>query len=183
MSTGLIVVIVVVVVVVIALLLLLPRLRERARLKKRERELDQRRGRVVEQHRSEASGRERQAQVAEQRARVAEREAQRERAEAQVHEEKAALHEKGLADHELIGREEREDFSGTSAVPDADRDASAGRGAPGAAGDRESGALRGDRSIAPDERERTSAYQEGRAATHDPRRVEDFEAGRREEER
>ena len=71
MSTVLIVVIVVVVVVLIALLLMVPRLRERSRVEKRERELDQRRGQVVEEHRAEASGRERRAEVAEQRARVA----------------------------------------------------------------------------------------------------------------
>lgn len=116
MSTVLIVVIVVVVVAAVAVLLLLPRLRERARVRSRERELDQRRERVVEEHRDEASGRERRAEVAEQRARVAAQEAERERAEAQVHDERAALYEKGLADHELIGDHEREEFAGTSAV-------------------------------------------------------------------
>ena len=65
------------------------------------------------------------------------------------------MHEKGLADHELIGRDERDDFAGTSAVEGTDRG----------------------------ERERTGAYEEGRAAAHDPRRAEDFGEGRREEER
>jgi FtsZ-interacting cell division protein ZipA len=185
MSTVLVVVIVVVVVAVIALLLLLPRLRERARIEKRERELDQRRERVVEEHREEATGRERQAQIAEQRARVAEQEARRERAEAQVQEEKATLHEKGLADHELVGEDEREDFAGTSAVEDgAGEDRSVGRSSPAGEphDDRDTGAaVRNGRSVDPPGRDRTSAYEEGRAAAHDPERAEDFREGRRRE--
>ena len=53
---------------------------------------------------------------------MAEQEAQRERAAAQAREEQATLHERGLADHELISDDERDEFAGTSAVPD-DRDA------------------------------------------------------------
>ena len=184
MSTVLIVVIVVVVVLVIVLVLLLPRMRERARLQKRERELDQRREQVVDEHREEAAGRERKAQVAEQRARVAEQEARRERAEAQLQEEKATLHEKGLADHELVGEDEREDFAGTSAVqPSEGRERNPGRDS-SVAGDHED-----DRGIGassdsgdPRQRERTSAYQEGRAAAHDPERADDFQAGRNREQ-
>jgi hypothetical protein len=45
-----------------------------------------------------------------------------------VNEEKAALHERGLADHELIADEEREDFSGTSAVTGDPGEPDVGRG-------------------------------------------------------
>ncbi|HXD64609.1 MAG TPA: hypothetical protein VNV17_08335 [Solirubrobacteraceae bacterium] len=124
MSTAVIVVIVVVVIVLIGLLVALPRMRRRAEIRSRERKLDERRDQVVTSHREEAAQRERQAEVAEQRARVAEQEAQRERAAAQAREEQANLHERGLADHELISEDEREDFAGTSAVPE---DRTAGR--------------------------------------------------------
>ena len=40
--------------------------------------------------------------------------------EAQLKQEQAAMHEQGMADDQLIGDHEREDFAGTSAVPDAD---------------------------------------------------------------
>lgn len=119
MSTVAIVVIVVIVVLVlVGLFLMVPRARKRARVKKQERELRQRREQVVSEHREEAEDRERHGEEAERRARIAEREAQRERAEAQLLQEKAALHERGMADHELVGEHEREDFAGTSAVPD-----------------------------------------------------------------
>jgi FtsZ-interacting cell division protein ZipA len=119
MSTAVIIVIVAVVVIaLIALLVALPRMRERAQIRGRERKLDERRDQVVTSHREEAAHRERKAEVAEQRARVAEQEAQRERAAAQAREEQATLHERGLADHELISEDERDDFAGTSAVPD-----------------------------------------------------------------
>lgn len=119
MSTGVIIVIVVVVVIVlIGLLVALPRMRQRAQIRGRERRLDERRDQVVTSHREEAAQRERQAELAEQRARVAEQEAQRERAAASAREEQANLHERGLADHELISEDERDDFAGTSAVPE-----------------------------------------------------------------
>ena len=127
MSTAVIIVIVAVVVIaLIALLVALPRMRERARIRGRERRLDERRDQVVTSHREEAAHRERKAEVAEQRARVAEQEAQRERAAAQAREEQATLHERGLADEELIAPDERDEFAGTSAVPD-DRDAAGTR--------------------------------------------------------
>jgi len=201
MSTVLIVVIVVVVVLVVGGLLLtrLPKARERARLQKRERELDERREQVVDEHREEASTRGRQAEVADQRARVAAQEAERERAESQLAEEKAKLHERGLADHELIDDDERQRFAGTSATEPLGDGASS---APGAAGREQAsradtGAV-GSRSYEdeaanrqepvndPDgelQRPRTTAYEEGQAAANDPSRVEDFEAGRRREER
>ncbi len=119
MSTAVIIVIVVVVVIaLIAVFVALPRMRRRAQIRGRERRLDERRDQVVTSHREEAAQRERQAEVAEQRARVAEQEAQRERAAAQAREEQANLHERGLADHELISEDERDDFAGTSAVPE-----------------------------------------------------------------
>src|ERR1700753_1710149 len=118
MSTAGIVVIVVVVIVLLGLLVALPRMRRRAQIRGRERRLDERRDQVVTGHREEAAQRERRAEVAEQKARVAEQEAQRERAAAQAREEQANLHERGLADHELISEDEREDFEGTSAVPE-----------------------------------------------------------------
>jgi FtsZ-interacting cell division protein ZipA len=119
MSTAVIIVIVaVVVILLIAALVALPRMRQRAQIRGRERRLDERRDQVVTAHREEAADRERRAEVAEQRARVAEQEAQRERAAAQAREEEAKLHERGLADHELISPDERDEFAGTSAVPD-----------------------------------------------------------------
>ena len=127
MSTAVIIVIVVVVVILlIAAIVAVPRMRERQQIRGRERRLDERRDQVVTAHREEAAQRERQAEVAEQRARVAEQEAQRERAAAQAREEEAKLHERGLADDELISEDERDEFAGTSAVPD-DRDAGATR--------------------------------------------------------
>jgi FtsZ-interacting cell division protein ZipA len=119
MSTAVVIVIVAVVVIaLIALLVALPRMRQRAQIRGRERRLDERRDQVVTSHREEAAHRERRADVAEQRARVAEQEAQRERAAASAREEQANLHERGLADHELISEDERDDFAGTSAVPE-----------------------------------------------------------------
>ena len=119
MSTAVVIVIVVVVVIaLIALFVALPRMRQRAQIRGRERKLDERRDQVVTSHREEAAQRERQAELAEQRARVAEQEAQRERAAAQAREEQANLHERGLADHELIADDERDEFAGTSAVPE-----------------------------------------------------------------
>ncbi|MBV9819037.1 MAG: hypothetical protein JOZ07_11905 [Solirubrobacterales bacterium] len=199
MSTVLIIVIVVVVLLIVGGLLLtrLPRARERARVQKRERELEHRRERVVDEQRDEAAGRERQAEVAEQRARVAAQEAERERAEAQLAEERAKLHEAGLADHELIDEDERRRFAGTSAVEPPREDASSTAGAPGR--ERTDRANAGAVGSGPDEvttrqravsesdddvqRPRTTAYEEGKAAARDPARKEDFEAGRRREER
>ncbi|HKN94266.1 MAG TPA: hypothetical protein VJU60_08040 [Thermoleophilaceae bacterium] len=158
MSTGAIIAIVVVVVIIlVALAVLLPRMRETARIKKRERELQGRREEVATQHREEAQTRAQSAEAAEQRARMAEQEARRERAEAQLHEERATASERGMADHELIDDHEREHFAGTSAVPE-------GEAARDGDGDR------------------TSAYDEGRAAAHEPERRTDFQEGRAEEE-
>jgi FtsZ-interacting cell division protein ZipA len=139
MSTAVIIVIVVVVVIaLIAVFVALPRMRERARIRGRERRLDARRDQVVTSHREEAAQRERRAEVAEQRARVAEHEAERERAAAQAREEQATLHERGLADDELISDDERDDFAGTSAVPEdgatGDRGMDAAGGRPAEAG-------------------------------------------------
>ncbi len=115
MSTGVIVALVVVVVVIaLVVAFAMPRMRVKAR----ERELGQRRERVATEHREEAEGRMKNADVAERKARMAEQEAQRERAEAQLQQERAELHEKGLADHELVADDERERFAGTSAVED-----------------------------------------------------------------
>jgi hypothetical protein len=157
---AIVVIVVVVALVLLGLFFLLPRFRERARVKKRELELRQRRKQVVSEHRGEAETRERQAEEAERRARIAEREAQRERAEAQLRHEKAELHERGMADHELVEDHERDDFAGTSAVSrgDAQQDGHDGQ------------------------RERSSAYREGRRAAHDPSRAEDFEEGRKQEQ-
>lgn len=184
MSTVLIVVIVVVVVIALLLLVLAPRMRERGRVAKRERELDQRRDTVATEHREEAAGRERQAEVAEQRARVAEQEAQRERAEAQLQKEKATLHEKGLADHELVADDEREKFAGTSAMePESGGEHDLGRdpSSTGAQRDRGIGRSSGDDESL--ERKRTSAFDEGRAAADDPNRAADFRDGLNREER
>jgi hypothetical protein len=119
MSTGAIIAIVVVALIIIALLaFVLPRMRARARERARERELQDRRERVVGEHRAQAEQREREAAEAEQRARIAEREAQAQRAQAELHQERAGLHERGMADHELIEDHEREHFAGTSAAGD-----------------------------------------------------------------
>jgi type II secretory pathway pseudopilin PulG len=155
-STVAIVVIVVVVLVLLGLVFLLTRFRDRALVKKRQLELRQRRKQAIGEHHEEAEGRERQADEAERRARIAEQEARRERAEAQLRQEKAGLHEQGLADHELVGDHERERFAGTSAVPDSEADGAGG--------------------------ERTTAYGEGQRAAHDPSRVEEFQAGQRDED-
>ncbi len=153
---AIVVIVVVIAVVLLGLFLLLPRFRDRARVKKRELELRQRRKQVVSEHREEADTRARRAEEAESRSRIAEQEARRERAEAQLRQEKAAVHERGMADHELVEDHEREDFAGTSAVPD---------------------------STAKDgEGERTTAYEEGRKAAHDPSRAEEFQAGLRHEQ-
>ncbi|HEX5194835.1 MAG TPA: hypothetical protein VFW09_18725 [Solirubrobacteraceae bacterium] len=199
MSTVLIVVIVAVVLLIVSGLLLtrLPRMRERARMQKRERELEQRREQVVDEHRQEAAGRERQAEAAEQRARVAAQEAERQRAESRVAEAKAELHERGLADHELIDEDERSRFAGTSAVESVPDDPSSATSAPareptetpgaGAVGPRPEAGAAGDGAAGESDddpqRRRTTAYEEGRAAAHDPSRAEDFEAGRRRAER
>jgi hypothetical protein len=104
----------------------MPRIRERNRIRKSEAELGRRRENVVEQHQNEAQLREERADEAERRARIAEQEAQRERADAQLQKEHAAVHERGLADDQLIGDHEREDFAGTSAVPDGHTDGAGG---------------------------------------------------------
>lgn len=116
MSTGAIVAIAVVAaIILIALIVMLPRMRERTRVRKAERELQQRRGRVADEHRQEADTRAERAQEAEARARMAEQEARRERAEADLHQERATAHERGYADDELIDDKERDRFAGTSA--------------------------------------------------------------------
>src|ERR1700733_14638176 len=114
MSTAVIIVIVVVVIVLIGLLVALPRMRQRAQIRGRERRLDARRDQVVTSHREEAAQRERQAEGAEQRARGGEQGAQR-----------------GVADHELIADDERDEFAGTSAVPEDGVAGDAGRPANG----------------------------------------------------
>jgi predicted Holliday junction resolvase-like endonuclease len=113
-STGIIVAIIVVVVIIllIAAVVFSPK----GRMRRRERELDQRRDRVIDAHRTEAQTREREAAEAEKRAQLAQAEAQRQRAEAELHESRAGLHEQGLADHELVNENERDRFAGTSAV-------------------------------------------------------------------
>jgi hypothetical protein len=122
MTTGTIIAIVVVALIIIALLaFVLPRMRARARVRKQERELQNRRERVVGEHRAEADARQSQAAEAEQRARIAQREAEAERAQASLHAERAQLHERGMADHELIDESERDRFAGTSAMSN-DRD-------------------------------------------------------------
>jgi len=161
---AIVVIAVVAVAIVVALLVFLPAVRERARVKKQERELGQRRKRVISEQREEAESRTRQAEVAEHRARISEQEARRERAEAELRQQRAALHEQGMADHELIEDDERERFAGTSAVSEP-----AESEQEGGSGERDS------------ERERTSAYREGRRAANDPSRVEDFREGREEE--
>src|ERR1051325_3905617 len=90
-----------------------PRGRKRAK-----RELETRRERAAERHRTEAADRNRQAEMAEQKASMAEAEAKRERAEAEVREQRAQMHERGMADHELVDDSERDQFAGTSAVQD-----------------------------------------------------------------
>lgn len=158
---AIIVVVVVGAAILLGLLLFaLRRSRDTVRVKKRERELGRRRERVITEHRDEADVRARRAEEAEQRARIAEQEARRERTEAQLRQEQAALHERGMADHELVADHEREDFAGTSAVSD-------GRAARAERGEQTS---------------RTSAYDEGRRAAHEPERVEEFRAGRGDEE-
>ncbi len=123
MTTGTIIAIVVAALIILALVaFFLPRTRARAKLRARERELEQRRGRVADEHRAEADARQRQATEAEQRARIAEREARAERAEAELHQERAGVHERGMADHELIDDSEREKFAGTSAMRPGTRD-------------------------------------------------------------
>jgi colicin import membrane protein len=158
---AIIVLVVVIAAILIALFVFLPRLRERGRVKMRERELGQRRERVVSEQREEADSRSRQAEAAEQRARIAAQEAERERAEAQLRQERAKRHERGMADHELIEDHEREHFAGTSAVGEERSAGGAGAQA---------------------ERDRTSAYDEGRRSVQDPSRVEDFREGRKQEE-
>jgi hypothetical protein len=173
----------------------LPQARERARLRARERELEERREQAVDEHHEQAAGRARQAEIADQRARVAAQEAERERAEARVAEEKARLHERGLADDELIGDNERERFAGTSATePPVDDRSTSGAATPGSADSARAGAVGSEPAEAGagedardlddrSQRERTTAYEEGRAAADDPARVADFEAGRQEAKR
>ena len=156
---AIIVIAVVVVAILLALIFALPRAREKARVKKREHELGQRREQAVTEHREAAEIRARRADEAEHRARIAEHEAQRERAEAQLREERAALHERGMADQELIADDERERFAGTAAVSDEQ-------------------AIGAERQ---DEVSRTSAYEEGRRAVHEPERDAEFQQGRSDE--
>jgi FtsZ-interacting cell division protein ZipA len=123
MSTALIIAIVVIALILIAVFaFILPRARHRAEVRARERELEQRRERVVDEHRTQAEERSRRAEIAEQQAREAEQEARRERADAELHQQRAQRHEQGMADHELIEDHERDRFAETSASHDATRD-------------------------------------------------------------
>jgi FtsZ-interacting cell division protein ZipA len=112
MSTGLIIAIVVVALILIAIFaFVLPRARRKAQVRARERELEQRREHVADQHRTEASAREREADMAERKAQMAQAEAEKQRAEAQMQQQRAEMHERGMADDELIGDHEREHFA------------------------------------------------------------------------
>lgn len=122
MSTGLIIAIVIAAIIIIALLVMLPRMRAKAREQKAQRELHARRERVAEEQRSEATERERSADMAERKARMAQQEAERERAEANLRRERAEMHERGEADHELIDDSERDRFQGVSGSADRDAD-------------------------------------------------------------
>jgi hypothetical protein len=105
---------------------------------------------------------------------MAEREAQRERADAQLHAERASAHERGMADDELMRDEERDrGGAGTAAGNGADA---------GMAGDR---GRTGDATEVAGDRDRTSAYEEGRRAEREPgaAREEDFREGRMDERR
>jgi hypothetical protein len=160
-STGLIVLIAVVAAIVLVTLLLLPRMREAARIKARERELHKRREQAADEHRAVAETRAREAEEAEQRARIA-------RQEAELHQQHATAHQRGLADDQLIDDEERERFAGTSAVPRDELGGDRSRDGDGDGGD-------GDA-------DRTTAYSEGRMAANEPRREQDFEQGRADEQ-
>lgn len=151
---AIIVIVVVVALVLLGAMFLVRRFGNRARMKKRELELRQRRKEFAAKHREESEQREQKAEEAELRARIAEQEARRERAEAQLRQEQATLHERGMADQELVEDHERERFAGTSAAPEDE----GGR-----------------------ERQRSSAYEEGRRTAEDPSRLEDFKAGRTDE--
>jgi FtsZ-interacting cell division protein ZipA len=176
MSIGAIIAIVVIAIVLIALLVMLPRLRARASEKRHERELGRRRKEAAAERRQESEARAERAAEAEQRARIAEQEARRERAEAQLQQERAQAYERGMADHELLGDE---------GARDDEREASPAAAPAGAADTRETD--RGtDQTAGTDEsgdggRPRTSAYQEGRRAEHEPRRADDFQEGRADE--
>jgi hypothetical protein len=122
MDTGLIIAIVIAAIIILALLVMLPRMRAKARERKAERELHMRRERVAEEQRSEATERERTAEMAERKARMAQQEAERERAEANLLRERAEMHERGEADHELIDEHERDRFQGVSGSVDRDGD-------------------------------------------------------------
>ena len=112
MSTGLIIAIVVVALILIAIFaFVLPRARRKAQVRARERELEQRREHVADQHRTEASAREREADMAERKAQLAQAEAEKQRAEAQMQQQRAEMHEKGMADDELVADHEREHFA------------------------------------------------------------------------
>jgi FtsZ-interacting cell division protein ZipA len=112
MSTGLIIAIVVIVLIAIAIFaFVLPRARRKAQVRARERELEQRRTQVADQHRTEASAREREADMAERKAQLAQAEAEKQRAEAQMQQQRAEMHERGMADHELVDDHEREHFA------------------------------------------------------------------------
>jgi FtsZ-interacting cell division protein ZipA len=155
MSTALIIAIVVIALVLIAVFaFIMPRARHRAEVRARERELEQRRERVVDEHRTHAEERSRRAEIAEQQAREAEQEARRERADAELHQQRAQRHEQGLADHELIEDHERDRFAETSASHDETRN--------------DAGDTRHRESVAEDAPRRTEApaaetqYQHGR---------------------
>jgi FtsZ-interacting cell division protein ZipA len=123
MSTGLIIAIVVVALILLVLFaFVLPRARRTAQVKARERELEQRRERVAEEHRTEAEERRGMAERAEQKAQMAQAEAERERAEAELRERRAQMHERGMADDELIDESERDRFAGTSGMSNAPTD-------------------------------------------------------------
>jgi hypothetical protein len=114
MSTGLIIAIVVVVLILLALAFLLPRMRANNARRKAQQELEGRRERAAEEHRSEASNREAAADEAEQRARMAQAAAEKERAEANLQNQRATMHDRGLADEEIVDPDERDRFADVS---------------------------------------------------------------------
>lgn len=166
MDTGVIIAIVVVVLIAIALFAFM-----RSRGQQRaQRELENRRERAADRHRTEAAERNRQAELAEQKAQMAEAEAKRERAEAEVREQRAQMHEQGMADHELVEDHERDRFADTSATHDE----------PAPMRDDHSAAVRDDRPM----HEPGGEYAQGRedeAAEREGRFARDEETARTDE--
>jgi hypothetical protein len=100
-----------------------------------------------------------------------------------VQQEKAKLHERGLADPELITPEERDDFSGTSAVQGADAGDSGQPNRNGSVEEngRENSASSDESLASQQEPAPTGAYEEGGATPRGPRRVEGDPDDRRNE--